>query len=215
MPYFTPEDNLGVPPDFSDSVSVTDAGDRCGVMPGEHEFTDKCYDYRKLEGSYIYEPSFIATVQAMGQTGGNNQLYIDINNEQYECYVPTYDPTRADNSGPSYPDIWPYDYMVVSFDCESYTAQGLDYPRDYPEGTIMPWYRASRWTNPVYPGRGWQPYVPTGSQGVITAVNIDKNDAHYNAAGDCIYVEAGTNDKIAVQEGSLCFVEKIKTNAIV
>jgi len=215
MPYYTPESNMGVPPDYSTSVSVTDAGDRCGVMPGEHEFTDKCYDYRKIEGSYIYEPSFIATVQAMGQTGGNQTLYIDINNNQYQCYVPQYNPTQADNSGPSYPDIWPYDYMVVSFDCESYTAQGLDYPRDYPEGTIMPWYRASRWTNPVYPGRGWQPYVPTGSQGVITAVNIDKNDAHYNAAGDCIYVEAGVNDKIAVQEGSLCFVEKIKTNAIV
>lgn len=215
MPYFTPEDNLGVPPDFSDSVSVIDAGERCGVIPGEHEFTGKCYDYRKIEGSYIYEPAFTATVQAMGQTGGNNQLYIDINNEQYECYVPIYNPTLADNSGPSYPDIWPYDYIVVSFDCETYTAQGLNYPRDYPEGTIMPWYRPSPWSNPTYPGRGWQQYIPSGGQGEITVVQIDKNSAHYDAAGDCVWVEAGANDKIPVKEGSLCFVEKIKTNAIV
>ena len=79
----------------------------------------------------------------------------------------------------------------------------------------MPWYRAGAWSNPIYPGRGWVQKVPSGGQGEITAVQIDKNGAHYDAGGDCVWVEAGANDKIPVKEGCLCFVEKIKTNAIV
>lgn len=217
MPYCTPEMNYGVPPKLTSKAIGIGGCDRCGVKPGEHEFTDKCLDYAVVTDSntkgisFVYEPVFETVALATGVASSVYGVTIGLGNEEYDCYLPT----PGTYSGAGCPDIYEYDELVVLFDCTSYTATGIDYPRDYAEGTIMPWYRAAPWSNPIYPGRGWEQYVPTGGQGEITAVNIDKTSSHYDSSSDCVWVEAGTNDKIPVKEGSLCFIRKIKTNALI
>lgn len=219
MPYYTPESNMGVPPIITSTWSGTNST-RAGVVPGEHTFTDKWVDYHVTSQpswansscSLSYEPVFIETFEAIGQTGGGQYLYIEINNQQYQVFYPLYnqfmygDITNA-------PDIYPGDLILVSFNTITGTGDAVDYPTDYPVGTIMPWYRASTWTNPVYPGRGWEPFTPQ-PEGEIQVVQLNPNGQHFDANQNCIYVEAGNNDKIPVKESSICFIEKVKTNAI-
>ena len=219
IPYFTPESNMGVPPYIRTYTNLTTTK-RCGVKPGEHTFTNKMCDYivtniavdyyYNSPATYAYSPQFVAKVNALpASTAGISPVVVNICNTEYPVIFP------AATSGNKYADIYYNDSLLVNVDCILKVCYAIEYPTDYPEGTIMPWYRPNPWTSPAgYIGRGWVEYVPSGNQGVITAVNIDKNDGHYNAAGDCIYVEAGVSDKIAVKEGSLCFVEKVKTNAI-
>lgn len=222
MPYFTPESNIGIPPKVDSYLSTIGGTKRCGVKPGEHTFTDKCFDYLITSRvnapstgaggySFVYEPVFAALVYVTG-TGDNAPIKIGIGNVEMDCSVPTdYDGL----SGPSYPDIYENDLIMALIDCTDYTADAIDYSKDYAEGTIMPWFRASPWSNPTYPGRGWEQHILSGGQGEITVVNIDKTSSHYDSSNDCVWVEAGTNDKIPVKEGSLCFIRKIKTNALV
>lgn len=216
MPYYTPESNMGVPPTISSTWSGY-SGERAGVVPGEHVFTDKWVDYAVSNNrSLVYQPSFIETFQAKGQTGGGNNLYIEINNEQYQVYYPIYS-AFGYGSIVNAPDIYPDDEILVRFNAAVGTGDAIDYPTDYPVGTVMPWYTPRMGTplTSYMPGRGWQPYEPYWSaHGEITVERIDKNGNHYDAAGDCVYLEAGNNDKVAVKEGCLRFIEKIKTNAI-
>ena len=216
MPYYTPEDNMGVPPTIS-SVWNGLNGDRAGVVPGEHVFTNKWLDYEVTSTrSFAYNPNFTDEFEAVGQTGGNQYLYIEHNNQQYQVFYPNSNSFMgwANNS---YPDIYPGDKILVAFNAAIGTGVAVDYPTDYPDGTVMPWYTPRLGTplTSYLPGRGWQPYDPYGSaHGEIAVERIDKNGAHYNAAGDCVFIESGTSDKVAVKEGCLRFVEKIKTGAI-
>lgn len=213
--YFAPEDNYGVPPLYSSSYS-SNSGDRCGVKPGEHRFTDKMVDYiRVTPTSYVYNPVFMVYAQAYGQTGGNNTVYVSMVGQECECFVPNF---NSGISGPGYPDIWPYDEILVEYNSLTNTATAIDYPRDYPEGTVMPWYLPGSWVSPglYLPGRGWEKIEPHASaHGEITAEYVDPNGSHYDSTAGGVWVENGTNDKALVRQGCLMFVQKVKTNAII
>lgn len=178
--YYTPEQNYGAVPTVQ-TYNTVDNNDRFGCLIGDHVFTNKCLDYKRIGNSFVYEPLFVALVQAEGQPGGQNDLYISIGSSQYDC---TYPNNSTLLSGAGFPDIWEYDDIIIKFDCATYTADVIDYPKDYPDGTVMPWYKTWQGTN-EYPGRGWEHYDPYGG--------------NPPASGDanCIH-----------------FVVKVKTNAI-
>ena len=210
MPYYTPEQNIGVQANFTSSYNFTMC-DRCGVKPGEHTFTDKMWDYNVTSGTYAYEPRFTALVEVTGQTGGNNTVYVELNNEQYEVVVPN---TYSGLSGANYPDIYPNDEIIVEFDCAAMKAYAIDYPTDYPEGTFMPWYKSWNGTK-TYPGRGWIANDPYPGGYEVVAERVNPQGAHYSAADGGVWVENGSNVKVLIREGCIHFVEKVKTDAII
>ena len=225
MPYYTPEMNLGVPPLYNGRTLSIAGCDRCGVKPGEHEFSDKCFDYALVTNTtnrgitLLYNPVFFAEVFVTnaGPNPNHTSVLIGIGNEEYECFFPN---DYAGLSGPSYPDIYQYDQILVEFDCTSYTAYAIDYSKDYPEHTVMPWfancYPSSTEANrqPYLPGRGWVKYNPyqdawTNS---IAVEYIDSRNMHLQNGS--MYVEKGDSNKVPVSMGCLCWIEKVKTNAL-
>lgn len=162
MPYYTPEMNIGVPADFDSNNPYVTLGlyNRCGVVLGDHQFSGKNFDYC-VTGTgtdsvkYEYQPVFIAYgLTANGTTGGGYIPYVEINNIQFDVDYPT---TYTD--GANYPDIYPYDVLTVQIDCVTSTALAIDYPKDYPAGTLMAFYQS--------PGRGWD--AITTPQGMTDA----------------------------------------------
>ena len=150
IPYYTPESNMGVAPDFTSYINFGFV-DRCGVKPGEHAFTDKMWDYNYIApstigigASYTYEPQFIGRMMVDGQTGGGYTPQVTINGEDYPVDYPT---GSTGLSRCNYPDIYPYDYVTLLFDCLTLSATALDYATDNAAGDVIASYQA--------PGRGW------------------------------------------------------------
>lgn len=222
MPYYTPEMNLGVPPLLTNYYQSAGAGCRCGVKPGEHTFTKKCLDYSvnwlSNEGiTLCYEPRFTDAVFTAQNPDGTQPVGVEIDGNVYDCFFPT---DYAGLSGPSYPDIYEGDNILVEFDCDTYTAWAIDYSKDYPEHTILPWY-TSRFPSmdesyrvPFLPGRGWQKYNPYQDAWTdsIAVEYIDARNRHLQ--NDQMWVEKGENEKVAVNKGCLIWIEKVKTNAL-
>lgn len=158
MPYFTPESNIGVPPDISTYNQGFNGTKRCGVLMGEHEFTNGAFDYLVTglngsagtvasgSGTFIYQPQFIEIVQVDGSTGGGNNPTADIFGQTWNVGVPS----PSDGlSRASYPDIYPYDVITVLVDCEAQLCLAIDYSRDFPVNDTVVSYN-----NPG--GRGWE-----------------------------------------------------------
>ena len=153
MPYYTPESNIGVPPKFASSVTI-DGKNRCGVLMGEHEFTGRMWDYGIEANSgpdnsatFFYQPQFLAYLEATGQTGGGNTVYVEINNVQYPVQLAYGGLATGGLSAPNYPDVYPYDIILVEIDCQAQNALPIWIPTDYEALTIMAFYTS--------PGRGW------------------------------------------------------------
>lgn len=228
MPYFTPESNIGVPPKIDSYLPTISGTKRCGVKPGEHTFTDKCFDYLVTSSvsppsagvggySFVYEPVFTALVYVTG-AGDNAPIKIGIGDVEMDCLVPTdYDGL----SGPSYPDIYENDLIMALIDCTDYTADAIDYSKDYPEHTVLPWYTScypssdENYRQPFLPGRGWQKYNPYQDawEDSIAVEYIDARNRHLQNGQ--MWVEKGENEKVAVNKGCLIWIEKVKTNALV
>ena len=143
IPYFTPESNMGVAPNFTSSVSFF-TSNRCGVKPGEHAFTNKFCDYAVVNGAFEYNPQFVANVTVGGLTGGGYDVTADICGEDWLVNFPN---SNAGLSATNFPDIYPYDVITVLVDCEAGVCYALDYPTDYEAGSTQAFYQT--------PGRGW------------------------------------------------------------
>ena len=156
MPYYTPESNIGVPPLIS-TYNEGYIGKRCGVLMGEHEFTNGGFDYLVTglngsngtvasgSGTFAYNPRFIEQVEADGNTGGGNTPNCNIFGQTWDILLPT---ASTGLSRCSYPDIYPGDEVLVLVDVEAQQCWGVDYPCDFPENdTVIGFYAPG--------GRGW------------------------------------------------------------
>lgn len=145
MPYYTPEQNYGAKPYSAndDSQSSARFTERCGVKPGEHQFSNERLDYHYVNGRYSYEPRFIFIGSAID--GGGKTVKLRIENKLYEVRFPT------PRSATSYPDVYAYDQITVEVDASGAEPilTGIDYPMDFEENTII-------FTHSGAPGRGWQ-----------------------------------------------------------
>ena len=161
MPYFTPESNMGVPAKIT-TYNTGTFGKRCGVLLGEHEFTNKAFDYliTGVDGSggtvtantgltFCYTPVFIEDLTVNGTTGGGHTVYADVFGQEWVVGFPA---SPAGLSQMSYPDIYPGDSILALVDTEKQICSAMDYSKDYPEGKIMAYYYA-------IPGRGWDYYT--------------------------------------------------------
>lgn len=149
IPYFTPESNMGVPASYTSSIGFGTVT-RCGVKPGEHTFTNKMCDYAVIANSnnicsYVYSPQFVADVTVNGTTGGGNVVTANICGKDWTVNFPG---SGSGLSATNYPDIYPYDLIIVMVDCAAQECDAIDYPTDYEAGTVMPFYGSA-------PGRGW------------------------------------------------------------
>lgn len=153
MRYFTPESNMGVPPSFTSSISFFTAS-RCGVKAGEHSFTNKFCDYSVVDGCYEYNPQFTAIATVDGIQGGAHDVYADICGDDWLVQFPN---SNAGLGATNFPDIYPYDQILVLIDCEGKTCFSVDYPTDYEAGTVMAFYGSA-------PGRGWDSSIVTTPQ---------------------------------------------------
>ena len=104
-----------------------------------------------------YRPQYMITVAVDGQTGGSNPVYADIDGVQHEIIFPN---ANAGLSATNYPDIYPYDEILVLVDIDADMCYAVDYPTDYPEGSTQAFYQL--------PGRGWDA-VQTQPQGLTDA----------------------------------------------
>lgn len=156
MASFSPESNMGRPiaNTFPSNVSLT----RCGLAPEDQKFSQKRLDYLYSHGRYAYDPIFVYKGTAKGEVGGNNNVYIELNGEDYIVEV-----------GDSYYcalryDIYPGDTITVLVDASEYfdnattfnhgiRVQLVEGPMDFKEGTTI--LAASS------PGRGWTDVTPT------------------------------------------------------
>lgn len=163
-----------------------------------------------------YNTQFITTATAYG-TVGSGTVYTDINGVTYEVIFPT----ETDGlSAANYPDIYPDDLIMVMVDLVEGSCYALDYPRDYREGTVLPWFShclpdsAEQYRTPYLPGRGWTKYDPyQGSWAEIVAVEyIDARNPHLQNGS--MYFEKGVTNKVPVTMGCLIWIEKVKTDAI-
>ena len=148
MPYFSPESNYGAEPwTANDSNSPSSSGqftERCGVKPGEHEFSNQRLDYHYKNGRFSYEPRFIFIGSAKAGSG-TGSVAIEIEGNDYEVNFP------SARSATSYPDIYYGDQITVEVDASGAEPilTAIDYPMDFPEDTVILTHSGS-------PGRGWE-----------------------------------------------------------
>ena len=90
-----------------------------------------------------YNPQYLTIVTVDGQPG-DGVVYVTIDGVQYQIQFPN---ASAGLSATNYPDIYPYDEILVLVDLEANACYAVDYPTDYPEGAIQAFYQL--------PGRGW------------------------------------------------------------
>ena len=164
-----------------------------------------------------HNAQYITTATVYGSTGGSNAVYADINGVTYEILFPD---ANTGLSGASYPDIYPDDQITVLVDLEAGECYAIDYPRDYPEGTVIPWFSncnassAEQYRTPYLPGRGWSKYNPYQDSwtDIIAVEYIDARNRHLQNGS--MYLEKGVTDKVPVSMGCLVWIEKVKTDAI-
>ena len=95
----------------------------------------------------IYKPKqYITTATVYGTTGGANDVFTDINGVTYTVIFPN---SNSGLSARNFPDIYPYDEILVLIDLETGNCYAIDYPTDYESDSIMAFYN-SPW------GRGWE-----------------------------------------------------------
>ena len=160
---------------------------------------------------------FITDAVVYGTTGGNNSVYTDINGVTYEVIFPT---DQDGLSAANYPDIYPDDRILVCVDLETGECNAIDYPTDYPAGTVIPWFSncfpgsAEANRTPYLPGRGWSKYNPYQDAwaDIIAVEYIDARNPHLQ--NGAMFLEKGNNDKVPIAMGCLIWIEKVKTNAI-
>ena len=165
MPYQTPEMNYGAQPwtanDSQSSSGSYGFTERCGVEPGEHEFSNKRLDYHYVNGRYSYEPRFvfIGTAKAGSGTGG---VAITIENNDYDVDFPSI------RSATSQPDIYAGDQITVEVNAGGAepVLTAIDYPMDFAEGTVI-------LTHDGKPGRGWEDVTDEMNNGDLSAGNGD------------------------------------------
>ena len=163
-----------------------------------------------------HNTQFITTATVYG-TVGSGTVYTDINGVTYEVIFPT---EQDGLSAANYPDIYPNDLIMVMVDLSEGSCYALDYPTDYKEGTVIPWFSncfpgsAEANRTPYLPGRGWSKYDPyLDSWWDIVAVEyIDARNPHLQNGS--MFLEKGNNDKVPVAMGCLIWIEKVKTDAI-
>lgn len=166
MPYQTPEMNYGAQPwtanDEQSSASASEQfEERCGVEPGEHEFTNKRLDYHYANGRYSYEPRFIFIGEA--KAGSNSYgVAVEIEGNDYDVNFPT------PRSATSHPDIYAGDTITVEVDARGAepVLTAIDYPMDFAEDTVI-------LTHNGKPGRGWEDVTYAKNNGDLTAGNGD------------------------------------------
>ena len=164
-----------------------------------------------------HNAQFITLATVYGSTGGSNTVYADINGVTYEILFPD---ANTGLSGASYPDIYPDDQITVLVDLDTGECYAIDYPRDYPEGTVIPWFSncnassAEQYRTPYLPGRGWTKYNPYQDSWTdsIAVEYIDARNRHLQ--NGAMYLEKGVTDKVPVSMGCLIWIEKVKTDAI-
>lgn len=151
MPYYAPEMNYGAEPE-----SEGDFQERCGVLPGEHKFSKKRLDYHYVNKRYSYEPRFVFIGNAVGYGSG---VGLVIEGKTYQVDFPT------PRSSTSYPDVYSGDQITVEVDArgDEPVLTAIDYPMDFPKGTIIASYTDLRSS----PHRGWQD-VTDGEEGKYT-----------------------------------------------
>lgn len=135
MPYYSPEMNYGEPPNVSATSGETFTN-RCGVVMGEHKFSNKRIDYIFKNKRYAYEPIFLqegyavpGTVQAVG---------IAIEGKTYDVQFKITS-TLSYSLPHFYPDIWEGDNITVKVDASGATPviRAIEYPIDFKEGTYL------------------------------------------------------------------------------
>lgn len=158
MPYYTPEQNYGAQPwtanDSQSSASASEGfEERCGVEPGDHEFTNKRLDYHFVNGRYSYEPRFIFIGEAKAGSGSYG-VAIEIEGNDYDVDFPT------PRSATSHPDIYAGDTITVEVDARGAepVLTAIDYPMDFAEDTVI-------LTHNGKPGRGWDDVTDTKNGG--------------------------------------------------
>ena len=93
-----------------------------------------------------FNPQQIFNVTVDGQAG-DGTAYATIDGVQYPIIFPN---ANAGLSATNYPDIYPYDQILVLLDLDAGLCYGVDYPKDYEEGTLMAFCSLQG-----SPGRGW------------------------------------------------------------
>lgn len=157
MASFSPESNMGRPiaNTFAPNITLT----RCGLAPEDQKFSQKRLDYLYSHGRYCYEPIFVHRGAAKGEVGGNQNLYIEINGDDYLVDISN----GAYNGAMQY-DIYPGDTITVLVNASEYYDNAITLNHgvqvyliegaiDFKEGTTIFAQNS--------PGRGWTDITPT------------------------------------------------------